>query len=532
MGGGKVAGVRENARQVKAAWWAWLLLATCAGLMLARNLPWHLDDKDQAKQAFIAVEMLRDGGGTWWFQHTPDREVATKPPLMGWLNAGLHRLGLPWNFSWRLPGFLACLAMLAVLWRRGWSLATEGGGARGGNATTGATDRMSPSPWLALVPALCFGANLLTPRVALLVRTDALLAGCVAWAAVAVFDRLCAAEDEGPAPGSPVQARPRGRDATLAVAVALTLAALLKGPIAWVFLLPGALAYGGLRRLRPWRQIPPLPVRWWAWVLPLLPFVAWSLAAIRFQPGFYEQVVQREFLGRFEGGENAPHHVQNPLYYLLQLAKAFAPWLLGGLALLALDRSAWARALGKPALLWLFVAAAMALGVMSMIPSKRLDRVFPLVVPAALFAGGLAAQVRHPRRNALLGATALLAVLGYSAYTAVEVAGRYRRDEAAFTRAVRHELPLQLAELGIDPARGEVASLERNAEALFVWQPQIRLLGGGGVGRAASAQGVRAVLLRARDRSRLREAFPAARRVGEIPPPAESSKPLELWVIP
>ena len=45
-----------------------LVLAICA----VGNLPWHLDNYDQAKQAYISYEIAR--GGSWWYQHTPQRE--------------------------------------------------------------------------------------------------------------------------------------------------------------------------------------------------------------------------------------------------------------------------------------------------------------------------------------------------------------------------------------------------------------------------------------------------------------------------
>ena len=45
------------------------LLALLLALFLLRDLPWRLDDFDQAKQAFTSLEMVE--GGAWWFQHTP-----------------------------------------------------------------------------------------------------------------------------------------------------------------------------------------------------------------------------------------------------------------------------------------------------------------------------------------------------------------------------------------------------------------------------------------------------------------------------
>jgi len=52
-------------------------------LFTIANLPWQLDDYDQAKQAFTSFEMVKEGH--WFYQHTPHERVATKPPLVGWM---------------------------------------------------------------------------------------------------------------------------------------------------------------------------------------------------------------------------------------------------------------------------------------------------------------------------------------------------------------------------------------------------------------------------------------------------------------
>ena len=43
----------------RASWW---FAAPLIGLLfLTTNLPWHLDDYDQAKQAFTSLEMVHEG---------------------------------------------------------------------------------------------------------------------------------------------------------------------------------------------------------------------------------------------------------------------------------------------------------------------------------------------------------------------------------------------------------------------------------------------------------------------------------------
>ena len=47
------------------------------------------------------------------------------------------------------------------------------------------------------------------------------------------------------------------------------------------------------------------------------------ICGIKFVPGFYEQVVMKEFLGRFS---QTVHRPQPVLYYLPHLLQKFAPW--------------------------------------------------------------------------------------------------------------------------------------------------------------------------------------------------------------
>jgi hypothetical protein len=47
----------------------WILAALIVVLFVIANLPWQLDDYDQAKQAFTSFEMVKEGH--WFYQHTP-----------------------------------------------------------------------------------------------------------------------------------------------------------------------------------------------------------------------------------------------------------------------------------------------------------------------------------------------------------------------------------------------------------------------------------------------------------------------------
>src|SRR5947199_7582536 len=101
----------------------------------------------------------------------------------------------------------------------------------------------------------------------------------------------------------------------------------------------------------------------------------------------------RDFLGRF--GETI--HRPQPLYfYLPHLIHKFAPWsiLLIAIAIFDLASRRWriGSALREisPDTFWLLCWSVGGLIVMSLIPSKRVDRIFPVIPPLCLL---LAAQI-------------------------------------------------------------------------------------------------------------------------------------------
>jgi hypothetical protein len=64
----------------------WVISVVILCLFALTNLPWQLDDYDQAQQAFTSFEMIKEGH--WFFQRTPHAKViAQKPPLVGWASA-------------------------------------------------------------------------------------------------------------------------------------------------------------------------------------------------------------------------------------------------------------------------------------------------------------------------------------------------------------------------------------------------------------------------------------------------------------
>jgi 4-amino-4-deoxy-L-arabinose transferase-like glycosyltransferase len=357
----------------------WVTAVLIALLFATANLPWQLDDYDQAKQAFTSFEMVKEGH--WLYQHTPHERVATKPPLVGWISAALFRVTRSWEMAWRLPSILAALALATILFRAA---------------------RCAYGSTAALIALAAFGFNLLSPRLASLVRTDMPLAFVIFLIGLVIWQKIRAGTEW------------KLRDQVY-VFVLLTAAMLIKGPIVYAFLLPGIVLF-------QWRYRRHAAVAgvgdpgktfsvelqqgawpgWWPWIASLAIFLIWVIGGIRFQPGFYHEVVMREFVGRF--GETI-HRPQPVYFYLPHLLHKFAPWSVLIIAIAVVDRVAAARRLDglkpsslrargwtrlSPETFWLLCWSIGGLIVMSLIPSKRVDRIFPVIPPLCLL---LAAQI-------------------------------------------------------------------------------------------------------------------------------------------
>jgi 4-amino-4-deoxy-L-arabinose transferase-like glycosyltransferase len=125
----------------------------------------------------------------------------------------------------------------------------------------------------------------------------------------------------------------------------------------------------------------------------------------------------------------------------------FAPWslLLIAFATVKQVREAFRK---DPELLWLACWSLGGLLVMSLVPSKRFDRILPVIPPLCLL---LVAMARHlpgfEFRTQPIGRLAilssLLAILTSTAYAAFQVVGDYRTNHgalAAFGARVAHEV--------------------------------------------------------------------------------------------
>jgi 4-amino-4-deoxy-L-arabinose transferase-like glycosyltransferase len=231
--------------------------------------------------------------------------------------------------------------------------------------------------------------------------------------------------------------RPNDR---LIIFVLLTAGMLIKGPVVWAFLLPGILAF------RLWRDktgTSAFPGTW-PWVASLIIFVCWVAGGIRYVPRFYEQVVQREFLGRF-GGEL--HRAQPLLFYTPHLLHKFAPWSLLIIALAVVELRAinwkWRSVRISPATGWLICWSIGGLVFMSLLPSKRVDRIFPVIPPLCLL---LASQISarlsesHSRERFYRWSAAAIgfALVFAGAYVGWKVSSGYHEHRDALAQFGRH----------------------------------------------------------------------------------------------
>jgi len=330
-----------------------------------------------------------------------------------------------WDLAWRLPSLVAAVALALLLFRS----AESAYGLTAGLIALGA-----------------FGLNLLTPRLATLVRTDMPLALVIFAIGLLIWKKI---RDE-------TGWRLRDRFYLFGL---LTIAMLIKGPIVYAFLLPGivlnavAVALWATRTPRIARRLQIWP-GWWPWIASLALFLLWVIGGIVLQPGFFDEVVMREFVARF--GETI--HRPQPLYfYLPHLLHKFAPWSLLLLAIAFVDlssrnwrlRSAFREM--SPEVFWLLCWSLGGLIVMSLIPSKRVDRIFPVIPPLCLLLAAQIGRVGAPRRlpkafgtapRFCLAVALMFAILFTGGYTISKVISGYRhhRDAlATFGRDVRRD---------------------------------------------------------------------------------------------
>jgi len=223
-------------------------------LFVVRNLPWHLDNYDQARQAYAALDIVQNGH--WLLQELPYGGYATKPPLTAWLQAACYYIpGVGWDVALRLPLFAAAVVLLLLMYRCGLRL----GGSLG-----------------AALAVAAFAFNMMTVRIATLVRTDMLLALFCFIPGLMILNHI-------------ERKQAWSRREVFFFFLAILAAVFTKGHTVYAFLLPGLAAFALIQRKRgePNRAWP----GWTALLVPILLLLGTLVWAVWRYPGFYEQIV-------------------------------------------------------------------------------------------------------------------------------------------------------------------------------------------------------------------------------------------------
>src|SRR5438045_392936 len=248
----------------------------------------------------------------------------------------------------------------------------------------------------------------------------------------------------------------------IALGVVLTAAMFVKGPIVWAFVLPPLVLYQLRRKWCP--DFPNAWSGWIPWVTSFALFCLWLILGICFIDGFYEDVILNEFGARFHEGI---HRSQPLLFYIPHLLQKFVPWSLLIISLLVVALRKTKAATGKwlgnlsPEMFWLMTWALGGIVVMSLIPSKRVDRIFPAIPPLCML---LAAQIKafmadnviRVRRIATFAI--IFAAIFTGTYVTMRVIGGYRNHRDAlvkFGREVRRIAAAEHLRYEILPGRDE-----------------------------------------------------------------------------
>ena len=287
--------------------------------------------------AYVRDIVQRDA---WLVQRDDEGRPASKPPLFNWLAAlSVIAAGRQSDFALKLPSLLAGLATLALTWWLARRVAT---------------------PRAALFAGVFLLCSTMYTKHVYFARTDMLLT-------LFVVAQFCAAL--------------RGQPVVFAMAAAL--AVLSKGPIGVVIPVIAIGAYWWWNgRLRE-RFIASRAA--WMTAAVILPMAIWFVAAVWFGgPDVWDELVVRETLDRFGSGSKSFEH-RHVAYYLPHLLVRMAPP--SFLAVAALFSMRWSRREPQEPIAiaaWWLVAPLLFL---SLVPSKRADRLFPLLPAVCILAG-------------------------------------------------------------------------------------------------------------------------------------------------
>ena len=345
-------------RRLAASDAALLALVFLAVLLIRITAPSDLATGDQPLQAAYVRDVVQHGN--WIVQHLDDGTPAAKPPLFNWLAAIAIEVFGDSEVALKLPSILAAIATLWLTYSIARTLAGE---------------RAAFVAGLLLVASPMFSKHMY------FARTDMLLT-------MLIVAQMFAA----------VRTKP------LLFWTAAALALLTKGPVG--VLIPMLACSAWWWRERTFRE------RWnamrWQIGLPLsiAAFCAWFGAAIATGGRqVFDQLVISETLDRFRSHSSKSKENRHILYYIPHFLARMAP-----VSLFA-TYEAWRRKSGI-AMWWLTSGFVF----LSLIPSKRADRLFPLLPAACILAAYVIDRRRNPRLIALVLTVAMLIGIGLYQY--------------------------------------------------------------------------------------------------------------------
>jgi hypothetical protein len=212
----------------------------------------------------------------------------------------------------------------------------------------------------------------------------------------------------------------------------------------------------------------------WPWLAPLLLFLLWAGVGILLSRDFYEQVVLREFLGRFQTGEHAVHQPRNPFFYAGLLLLRWQPWGIL-LAMVFALRAVRSRLRSDPALLWLACWGFGGLVLMSLIPSKRFDRILPALPPLCLLLPALIPRLAADRfRPEKLRRAAYASIAGAALFSTA-----YAVSKACWAYSRKQRGLVDLGETALRLAGGnprQIGVVRGGDEGLLLYTRQTRFL--------------------------------------------------------
>jgi len=149
----------------------------------------------------------------------------------------------------------------------------------------------------------------------------------------------------------------------------------------------------------------------------------------------------REFFSRFDPSLKSHERQQPVWFYFPHLLHKFLPWSLLALALPVFSKNVREAVRRKPELLWLACWALGGLLCMTLVPSKRVDRIYPIIPPLCLLLVGMLAACRCGGRVRAWAGAAVVAGCLFSGiyFVGIVALGYHDKNDrlAVFARAAR-----------------------------------------------------------------------------------------------